>query len=142
MINKKLEGIIKKIEKRGKRSNRKSNEVFTYLNNQLSEKNLEGEVVSVITHDMNNKRINCYGNKIPDGLLFGALNLSIGARGTRVTGTISYPNIERLSSYQQGYLVPLESFGLKNSEGKNEYVALINIAYDLDSMVSDVIRFP
>ena len=57
--------------------------------------------------------------------------MTIGTKGTSLTGVISYPSISRLTSYQNGDFVCREDF-TDRQEDKDSFVALINIDVDPD----------
>jgi len=121
-------------------SERKLEKVTTALNEQLERVGLEGEVVSVLVYDGHGK-INCYGRRLPDGVLSDRLNLTSGTRGTRVTGRLSFPPIERLTSYEKGYFVHLETLGLISTEEDHDtYAALVNIEINPDT--DGLVKFP
>lgn len=107
-------------------------EILASLTSVLQETIPEGEVVSIITYDFRNKRINCYGQRIDENL-FTFLNMSMMVRGTRTTGTISYPDIGRLASrsYQKGYFIPLSDPEAGNN---TKYAALVNIKVDFEDL--------
>ena len=100
-------------------------EVFSFLNRKLAELERDGEVVSLLVYDGHGK-INCYGKRIPEEIIFGKLNLSMMTEGTKVTSHGSYPELHRLISYRQGYFVSGRAFNLP----ENDYVALVNIRLD------------
>ncbi|MFA6462054.1 MAG: hypothetical protein WCV90_07360 [Candidatus Woesearchaeota archaeon] len=103
-------------------------EVFDYLDGQLEALGLEGRVSSVLVYDTVRGRISCYGERIRPENLFLALNQSIGEQGSRRTGKTSFPEIQHLTSYREGYLVPLKT-------PKDAYAALVNIPLSDDPEV-------
>ncbi len=102
--------------------------VFDYLDEQLASLGLEGTVSSVLVYDMVRGEINCYGERIRPENLFLALNQSIGEKNSRRTGTTSFPEIQHLTSYQEGYFIPLKT-------PKDAYAALVNIPISEDPEV-------
>lgn len=103
-------------------------EVFDYLDSQLASLDLEGKVSSVLVYDTVRGRISCYGERIRPESLFLALNQSIGEQGSIRTGRTGFPEIQHLTSYQEGYFIPLKT-------PKDAYVALVNIPISEDPEV-------
>ena len=93
--------------------------VFDYLDQQLRSYDLPGKVVTVLVAT-DRGEINSYGQGIADGNLFRGLNLTIATRGPGMAGHVDSPEIQRLTSFKTGFLVPLNGPG-------NKYVALVNI---------------
>jgi len=118
-----------------KTTSKEEKKVFQYLEEQLAGLELRGMVVSLLVYDARNKRINCYGDPLPPELIFQKLNLTINTAGTQVTGTVSYPQIHRLTSYYSGYFVSGKEFDLH----PDHYLALINIPINPDS---GAVKFP
>ena len=123
-----LEKLVKNVSNRY--SNKKKPEVFEYLNEQLNNYFSDGEVESLLVYDGHGK-INCYGRRIREILIFQKLNLTIGTKGTSLTGIVSYPGMHLLTSYQHGDFVCREEF-TNRQEDKDSYVALINIDVNPD----------
>jgi len=115
------------VRKTRRATSEEERKVFAYLNNQLAS-HREGEVVSLLVYDGHGK-INCYGERIDEDFIFTELNLSIGAHGSHATGTIAYPSMHRLTSYQKGNFSPAQRFGIP---APNAYVALVNITMNPD----------
>jgi hypothetical protein len=131
-------------------SQRDLDRVFTYLNEQLESHHLDGQVVSVLTRT-DRGEIACYGQRIPADNIYRALNMNIGARGPERTsppGTppeefvehgplaqrISYRGLQRLTSFEEGWLVPLTGPG-------DKYAALVNIEVDFGDGAHDVVAY-
>lgn len=118
-----LEALVKKkIGKHRAATHLELWKVFDYLDKKLENLDITGTVVSVLTLDGHGK-VNCYGKRIEESVIFDQLNLTSGTHGPKVTGTVSYPAIHRLTSYEKGYFVSGVEFGL----GVRDYVALVNI---------------
>jgi len=132
-----LEKAIKKINKKYQNSNRK--EVFQYLNEQLENHELTGKVSSILVYDTFRGKINCYGEYLSAAAIHNQLNLTIGTNGSNLTGHVTYPPLDSLSSYQKGYLVSRNSFDPNDLENR---VALININVDFSETLKDVVKFP
>jgi len=127
---------VKEVEKRGHRNKKKEAEVFGYLDSQLKSKEKEGRVVAIITYGGDGKiHCYCYDVHISGSVIFETLNLSIGIKGTSLSGLITYPAyMPSKVPYKKGYLAPGKYFGLSSKE----WVCLINIECDSDS---DAISF-
>jgi hypothetical protein len=137
MTNLDLEKQIEKINKKHQTSERK--EVFQYLNKQLENLELEGEVSSILVYDTFRGKINCYGKYLSPASIQSKLNLTIGTNGSNLTGHVAYPNLNSLSSYQNGYFIPMDTFNPNNS---SNYVALINIDINFSETLEDIVKFP
>jgi len=136
MAIKDLEKQIEKINKKYQSSNRK--EVFQYLNEQLENHELTGEVSSILVYDTFRGKINCYGEYLPTSLIYNQLNLTAGTNGSNLTGQVTYSSLDSLSSYKEGYFIPMSFFNSDN----NNYVALINIPVDSSATLENVVKFP
>jgi hypothetical protein len=125
-----LDALVRKATVRGRLStDEEMTEVFGYLNERLQACELTGEVVSVITSGTRG-RVNCYGMLLDDGVVFRKLNMSVGGQGSRVQGTVTHRRVHRLTSYQEGYFVEGEEFGVKwdkKNPEKRPYIALVNV---------------
>jgi hypothetical protein len=153
------DGLIKRLRKQIATTERRTgpapegagDKVFDYLNRQLGSYDLEGQVVSVLTRN-DSGVISCYGQRIPEDNIFLALRVSIGARGPAVSSppgtpsedfvsheplaqTISYKGIHRLTSFKEGFLVPLTGPDQK-------YAALINTKVDFNDPDVVAYQFP
>jgi hypothetical protein len=96
------------------------------LNGHLRKMELKGEVCSVLVFNKHGK-ISCrIGRQIADGVLFHELNLSIGTKGTKITGRISHSTTRRKRLYDRGFFVPADEFGVDCSNDKF-WVVLVGI---------------
>ena len=114
-------------------------EVFQYLNEQLENHELTGKVSSILVYDTFRGKINCYGEYLSAAAIHNQLNLTIGTNGSNLTGHVTYPPLDSLSSYQKGYLVSRNSFDPNDLEN---HVALINIDVDFSETLKNVVKFP
>jgi len=95
----------------------KREQILSYLNQKLSEKDKSGEVLTIITYNSVERRFACFGERIKDGSIWSVMNGSTGHR-------VSYPNWERLRKWQHGLFIPLSAF----EPGQAGWVALIGTA--------------
>jgi len=125
-----LDALIKKATVRGRFStDTEMVEVFGYLNERLQAVGLTGEVVSVLTRG-GQGRVNCYGQRLNDGKVFSRLGMSIGVESYDLPGNVTQRKVHRLTSYQEGYFVEGEDFGVRWDRKKPEkkpYIALVNV---------------
>ena len=129
-----LEKEVKKQSRKHRLANKeRRHRILNELDEKLADFGIDGYVVSIICYDFNNKRINCYGQRIEDGAIKRELNQTIGAQGTRTTGTTHYPTFDRLSSYKLHDFRPAERFEIKDPLA---YVALVSINQDPDEEIS------
>jgi hypothetical protein len=147
-----LQGKIGALEKKaGVTPRNVKDRVLTALNEHLRAYDPKGSVVSILTRT-DRGEINCYGLRITPERIYDRLNLSIGARGPAVTcppGTapedfnehgplaqsVSHRGMQRLTSFEKGFFVPLKGPG-------NEYIALVNIDVDLGDPDFQAYQFP
>tara|TARA_Y100000310_G_C20528238_1_gene737160 strand:- start:222 stop:635 length:414 start_codon:yes stop_codon:yes gene_type:complete len=132
-----LEKAIGNINKKHQPSSRE--EVFQYLNEQLENLGLEGEVSSILVYDTFRGKINCYGGYLPASTIHNQLNLTAGTNGANLTGHITYSNLGSLSSYKRGYFIPISLFQPNDSK---DYIALINIPVDHSATLENAVKFP
>jgi hypothetical protein len=122
---KKLKREMKAAERRERPSTITLEEILAPLTERIRKTDPTGEVCTILVYDAHGK-INCYGAHIQPEMIFNALNLTIGTQGTHLTGTISYPQLDRLASTEKAKLYRGVKFGLQ----PNQYVALVNIPSD------------
>lgn len=136
-----LKKLIKKSrEKTRPATPQEKKEIFDYLDTQLKSLDLAGKVVSLLVYDTARGQINCYGKRIDGGVIFHGLNLTVGTHGSRLTGTVAYPQLPHLTSYHQGYFVSGRVFHAQNFFlPPASYVALVNIPCEPDS---NAVKYP
>ncbi|MBT6774586.1 hypothetical protein HOA91_04400 [Candidatus Woesearchaeota archaeon] len=107
----------------------KEDEVFVYLNRQLKQFGLEGNVISILALDRKNQELSCYGRRIEKEDVLSRLNFND-------VNDVLYPEIEQLDSYREGCFTYASAFLI---EEKKTYVALVNISV---SGTAEVFPYP
>ncbi len=149
----KLSGLRKQVRATERRTSLApegaGDKVFSYLDEQLRSYDLKGKVVTVLTRTDGGDVI-CYGQHIAADNLHRGLNMNIAARGPAVSSPPGTPSeefvehgplaqgvcqreIQRLTSYKEGHLVPLRG-------PKDKYAALVNIDVNFDD--PNVVAYP
>lgn len=111
---------------------------FDDLNRELAGKGLEGRVVTILTKSDKRKRINVYGKKVNPSILFGILNETINGQGLDVVGITNHREGRSPRSYQEGYFVSGDYFGVPG------YVAITSsIPMDPNATLEyDAVKYP
>ena len=123
-----LEEAIKNAMKKNRRvTTEQLDSFFGYFNRRLSDSEVSGSVVAVLDYDRFKQKINCYGQHLQPEYIHSGLNMSIGVKGSRITGHISYPDIREMNQCKLTAFVPAAKFGI---EDKDAYVALVNVPID------------
>lgn len=87
----------------------------------LNDKGEAGKVIAVVT--LSPKHLAWYGTSWPgDRIIFGQLNLSIGAKGTKQNGQIARYYDKPPRKFKHGVFVPAKKFGFESG-----WVSLVNI---------------